>query len=156
MLKWRRFLQRFYELQSKILQISLLLVNIFEIYSEKMGYLTQKCPTQLSGQHFQPKNAIFRGILLSKQLVIRELTQLSGKTQFLTVQLSGFNCITFTIQTYISLALVFHYWPKILKIIVYIQSPVLFKLYHYQDVSYFSEVSIRKERLWAKTLLCHY
>ena len=39
------------------------------------------------------KNAIFEGDLLSKKLVIAKMTQLSGKTQFLTVQLSGFNCI---------------------------------------------------------------
>ena len=40
------------------------------------------------------QNAIFEGNLLNKKLVITKLTQLSGKTQFLTVQLSGFNCIT--------------------------------------------------------------
>ena len=44
------------------------------------------------------KNAIFEGYLLNKKLVITELTQLSGKTQFLTVQLSGFNCISKAVQ----------------------------------------------------------
>ena len=46
------------------------------------------------------KNAIFEGDLLSKKLVITKLTQLSGKTQFLTVQLSGFNCIKKRVHVY--------------------------------------------------------